>query len=59
MRKSLPSPAMVVALLALSVAIGGTTYAAVKLKANSVGSKQLKANAVEAARGRERCGWHS
>jgi hypothetical protein len=31
-----------VALLALFVALRGTSYAAIKLPANSVGSKQLK-----------------
>ena len=41
-----PSRAMVVALLALFVAMGGTTYAAVTLRANSVGTKQLKEGAV-------------
>ena len=42
----LPSPAMVVACLALLVALGGTGYAAIKLPANSVGTKQLKRSAV-------------
>jgi hypothetical protein len=37
---------MVAALLALVIAMGGTSYAAIKLPANSVGTKQLKANAV-------------
>jgi hypothetical protein len=41
-----PSPAMVVACIALSVALGGTSYAAIKLPKNSVGTKQLKKNAV-------------
>ena len=41
-----PSPAMVVACLALTVALGGTSYAAIKLPKNSVGTKQLKRNAV-------------
>jgi hypothetical protein len=35
-----------VALLALFVALAGTSYAAVELPANSVGKKQLKRNAV-------------
>lgn len=35
-----------IALLALFIALGGTTYAAVSLPANSVGAKQLKKNAV-------------
>jgi hypothetical protein len=42
-----PSPAMVVACLALVVALSGTSYAAlVNVPANSVGTAQLKANAV-------------
>jgi hypothetical protein len=41
-----PSPAMVVACIALAVALGGTSYAATKLPAGSVGTKQLKKNAV-------------
>jgi hypothetical protein len=44
--KQRPSPALVVAVLALIIASAGTSYAAVKLPANSVGTKQLKANAV-------------
>jgi hypothetical protein len=35
-----------IALLALFVALGGTTYAATSLPANSVGARQLKNNAV-------------
>jgi Collagen triple helix repeat (20 copies) len=41
-----PSPAMVVALIALFVALAGTSYAAVKLPRNSVGTPQLKNGAV-------------
>lgn len=41
-----PSPALVVASLALAVALGGTGYAAVVLPANSVGTAQLKNGAV-------------
>ncbi len=37
---------MLVALVALFVALGGTSYAALTLRRNSVGSKQLKKNAV-------------
>jgi hypothetical protein len=36
-----PSPAMLVALIALFVALGGTSYAAMKLPANTVGSAQV------------------
>jgi len=41
-----PSPAMCVALLGLFVALGGTTWAATALPARSVGTAQLKADAV-------------
>jgi hypothetical protein len=44
------SYANVVATLALFVALGGASYAAIKLPKNSVGTKQLKANAVTAAK---------
>ncbi len=36
--RRLPSPAMVVACVALTVALGGTGYAAIKLPRNSVGT---------------------
>ncbi|MFM9127484.1 MAG: hypothetical protein ACKOTA_08005, partial [Solirubrobacterales bacterium] len=45
MRKHL-NPAMVVALIALFVALSGASYAAVQLPRNSVGSKQIRDNAV-------------
>lgn len=42
-----PSPALVVACLALGVALGGTSYATVlQVPRNSVGAPQLKAGAV-------------
>jgi hypothetical protein len=41
---------MTVAVLALFVALGGASYAAVSLPNNSVGSKQLKPRAVTAAK---------
>lgn len=45
-----PSPALVVACVALAVALGGTSYAAIVLPANSVGTKQLVNGAVVAAK---------
>jgi hypothetical protein len=45
-----PSPAFVISLIALFVALGGTTYAATSLPTNSVGTKQLKKNAVTSAK---------
>ncbi|HVO55388.1 MAG TPA: hypothetical protein VMT37_13335 [Solirubrobacterales bacterium] len=44
------SYANVVATLALFVALGGASYAAVSLPTNSVGAKQLRKNAVTAAK---------
>jgi hypothetical protein len=41
-----PSPALAIACLALFVALGGTGYAVSELPKNSVGTKQLKLNAV-------------
>lgn len=45
-----PSPALIVACAALAVAIGGTGYAVTSLPRNSVGTRQLKANAVTSAK---------
>ncbi len=49
-----PSPAMVIASIALAVAVGGTGYAAITLPKNSVGTTQLKKNAVTGAKVRNR-----
>jgi hypothetical protein len=49
-----PSPALVVACLALTIALGGTSYAAVTLPRNSVGTAQLKTNAVNSAKVKNR-----
>ena len=45
-----PSAALLVALIALFVALGGSGYAALALPKNSVGTKQLKANSVNSAK---------
>jgi hypothetical protein len=45
-----PSPAMVVACVALVVALGGTGYAAFRVPAGSVGTKQLRNGAVTKAK---------
>ena len=45
-----PSPAMVVAVIALVMATVGTGYAALKLPKNAVGTKQLKKNSVTTAK---------
>jgi hypothetical protein len=44
-----PSPATLISLVALFVALGGTSYAALKLPKNSVGARELKANSVGAS----------
>jgi hypothetical protein len=49
-----PSPALIVACLALLVALGGSGYAAIALAPNSVGTKQLKNNAVVASKVKDR-----
>jgi hypothetical protein len=46
-RMGRPSPALVLACVALFVALGGTGYAALQLPANSVGSKQIRKGAVK------------
>lgn len=45
-----PSPALIIACIALFVALGGTSYAALKLPKNSVGGAQIKKNAVTSAK---------
>jgi hypothetical protein len=50
----LRSPALVVSILALVVALGGTGYAAFRLPARSVGTAQLKDGAVTAHKVRAR-----
>ena len=45
-----PSPALVIACVALAVALGGTGYAAMKLPPNSVDSRALRKNAVTASK---------
>jgi hypothetical protein len=45
-----PSPAMVVAIAALVLAMGGVGYAATSLPKNSVGTGQIKKNAVTTAK---------
>lgn len=42
--------ANVVSILALFIALGGTSYAAIKLPRNSVGSKQIKRDAITTAK---------
>lgn len=46
LRARRPSPALVISVIALFVALGGTGYAALKLPRNSVGGAQIKTGAV-------------
>jgi hypothetical protein len=48
--RRLPSPSMVVACIALAVALGGTSYAAITLPRNSVGTNQLRKESVTATK---------
>jgi hypothetical protein len=50
LRSRRPSTALVISIIALFVALGGTGYAALKLPKDSVGSRQLKANAVNSSK---------
>jgi hypothetical protein len=45
-RRALPSPAFCLALLALFVSLGGTTYAITALPRDSVGTEQIRSRAV-------------
>lgn len=49
-----PSFPTVIALIALFVALGGTSYAVIKLPAKSVGNRELKSNAFTSAKIRAR-----
>ena len=51
MKRLRPTPSLVISLIALFVALGGTSYAAITaLPRDSVGTKQLKNNAVTPAK---------
>ncbi len=58
MRNRLPSPALVVAALALAVALGGSSYAAIKLPRGSVGTRQIKDRAVTPKKLSKLEAWH-
>ncbi len=44
------TPSLVISVIALVVALGGASYAAIKIPKNSVGTKQLKKKAVTSAK---------
>lgn len=48
------TPSLALSMIALFVALGGTGYAISKLPANSVGSTQLKKNAVDSSKVKDR-----
>ncbi len=48
-----PSFPAVISLMALFIALGGTSYAVIKLPAKSVGNRELKSNAVTASKIRD------
>lgn len=50
MSKRRITPSLVISVLALIIAIGGVSYAAIKIPKNSVGTKQLKRKAVSTAK---------
>jgi len=52
-RISLPTPSMAVACLALGVALGGTSYAAVKIPPDSVGRSAIREGAIGTAQIRD------
>jgi hypothetical protein len=54
LRRRLPSPSIVVAVLALVVSMGGTGYAALNLPAGSVGPRQIRHGAVTSAKVKDR-----
>ncbi len=47
LKLQMPSPALIIAVAAMFVALGSVSYAATQIKKNSVGTKQLKKNAVK------------
>jgi len=49
-----PSPALVISCIALAIALGGTSYAAVNLAPGTVGTKQLKRGAVTSLKVKDR-----
>ena len=48
------TPSLVISVMALFVALGGASYAAIKLPKNSVGAAQIKKNAVTSAKVKDR-----
>ncbi len=53
-RTRMPSPALLISVLALFVALGGVSYAATQLAKNSVGARQLRSNSVNSVKVKNR-----
>jgi hypothetical protein len=53
-KRGFPSPATAIACVALAIALSGTAYAVSELPRNSVGTAQLRANAVNSAKVKNR-----
>ncbi|MFM8562007.1 MAG: hypothetical protein ACKOB9_07915 [Solirubrobacterales bacterium] len=53
MRRHL-TPSLVISMIALFVALGGASYAAIRIPKNSVGTSQLKKNAVNSTKVKDR-----
>ena len=52
-KRSRPSPALILSVIALALALGGTTYAATQLGQNTVGTFQLRQGAVTTSKIRD------
>ena len=48
------TPSLIISVMALFVALGGASYAAIKIPKNSVGAAQIKKNAVTSAKVKDR-----
>jgi hypothetical protein len=53
-RRAVPSPSIVVGIIALVIALGGTAFAQSVLPRNSVGSRQIRTNAVTSSEIKDR-----
>lgn len=54
MKRQRITPSLVISIIALVVALGGVSYAAIKIPKNSVGTKQLKRNSVNTVKVKNR-----
>ena len=48
------TPSLIISVMALFVALGGASYAAIKIPKNSVGAAQIKKNAVTSTKVKDR-----